>query len=123
MPLISTLDTDYIYVPNITLRDPNSDSLSKGGSGATILDIRPAGTSLLPDVLVDDINNDVFAILADPDSDSDDTIKCNTVISNIGGTYSSHSLAQYIICQYVYWQRLEQRIKKKACLQGGENDC
>ena len=47
------IDTDFIYASNITLRDQTSDGLSRGGEGAAILDVRPAGTSLLPDVLID----------------------------------------------------------------------
>lgn len=117
------IDTDYIYASNITLRDQTSDSLARGGDGAVILDVRPAGTSLLPDVLVDTINNGAFAIIANPIEDDDKTIDCKSVILGLGNTYNQKSLAQYIICQYVFWQRLEHRIDVKQCLMGGGDAC
>ena len=117
------IDTDYIYASNITLRDQTSDSLSRGGDGATILDIRPAGTSLLPDVWVDTINNGAFRIIQNPSQDDDKTVDCKSIISSLGNTYNQKSLAQYIICQYVFWQRMEHRINIKQCLIGGGGDC
>lgn len=117
------IDTDYIYASNITLRDQTSDGLKRGGSGATILDIRPAGTSLLPDALVDTIDNGTFEIIATPVEDNGKTVNCQSVISALGNTYNQKSLAQYIICQYVFWQRLEHRIDVKQCLIGGGSDC
>ena len=119
----SGIETEYIYSSNITLRDQTSDSLSRGGDGAIILDIRPAGASVLPDVLVETIDNDGFSILAKPTDDSTSTVKCSSIIEGLGNKYNQKSLAQYIICQYVYWQRLEHRINMKQCLIEGGNDC
>lgn len=119
----SGIDTSIIHASNITLRDQTSDSLSRGGSGAVVLDIRPAGTSLLPDAYVSTIDNSVFKILRSPKADNADTIDCKSVISSLDGKYNQHSLAQYIICQYVYWQRLEKRIDIKQCLLAGKSGC
>lgn len=119
----SGIDTDYIYASNITLRDQTSDGLSRGADGAAILDIRPAGTSLLPDALVDTINNGAFSIIANPNQNDDKTVDCKSIISGLGNTYNQKSLAQYIVCQYVFWQRLEHRIDIKQCLIGGGSDC
>ena len=119
----SGIDTSIILASNITLRDQTSDSLSRGGSGAVVLDIRPAGTSLLPDAYVSTIDNSVFKILRSPSSDDANTIDCKSVISSLNGKYDQHSLAQYIICQYVYWQRLEKRIDIKQCLLAGKSGC
>lgn len=119
----SGIETNNIYSSHITLRDQTSDSLSRGGSGAVILDIRPAGASVLPDALVDTINNGSFAILANPTKDDESTVKCESIIQNLGSIYNQKSLAQYIICQYVFWQRLEHRINIKQCLIGGGSDC
>jgi hypothetical protein len=119
----SGIDTDVINTSHITLRDQTSSSLSRGGDGAVILDIRPAGTSVLPDALVDGINNGAFAILANPTKDDATTIDCNSVIASLGGVYNQKSLAHYIICQYVFWQRLERRINIKQCLIEGGSDC
>ena len=119
----SGIDTDYLYASNITLRDQTSESLSHGGSGAAIIDIRPAGTSLLPDALVGTIDNGAFSIIANAEDDDDKTVDCRSIISGIGNTYNQKSLAQYIVCQYVFWQRLEHRIDIKQCLIGGGNAC
>ncbi len=119
----SGIETSTIYASNITVRDQTSHGLSGGAGGATILDIRPAGTSLLPDVLVDSINNDSFKILKASNADNGDTVTCKDIIVDFGGVYNSKSLAQNLICQYVFWQRLEHRIKIKECLMAGGSDC
>lgn len=119
----SGVTTDIIRASNITLRDQTSYSLSDGGSGRVIIDIRPAGTSVLPDVFLNDINNDSLQILSEPSKSSDSVESCDKIISEYDVTYNVHSLSQYIICQYIYWQRLENRIDIKQCLLAGNNDC
>lgn len=120
---LSGIDTDVIHVSNITLRDQTSDALARGGSGAVVLDIRPAGTSLLPDAYVSTIDNGAFQILAHPADSSTNTVDCKSIIASLNGVYNQHSLSQYIICQYVYWQRLEKRIDIKQCLLAGKSGC
>ena len=117
------IDVKNIYAANISLRDQTSYGLLNGQSGVLLVDIRPAGTSLLPDVLVDGINNDSFEIIADPKDDEGKMVTCQDIISGIGETYNAKSLSQNIICQYVFWQRLESRINIKQCLQSGRDDC
>ena len=119
----SGIDAGTIRTSNITMRDQTSGALNTGQSGAVILDIRPAGTSLLPDVLLSDINNDAFKIIKNIKSDDNTTIDCKSVINEFEGVYNRQSLAQYLICQYVYWQRLEKRIDIKKCLMAGGSDC
>ena len=119
----SGIDVDVLRAANITMRDQTSAGLSSGKGGSVILDIRPAGASLLPDVLVDGIDNDAFAIIANPESDDDKTVSCKDIITEYNGVYNKQSLAQYLICQYVYWQRLEKRIDIKQCLMAGGSDC
>ena len=119
----SGIDAGIIYASNITLRDQTSNSLSQGGTGEVVLDIRPAGTSLLPDVLSDDINNDDINIIKNPSASDGATISCRDVISDLGGRYNPKSLGQNIICQYMFWQRLEQRIDIKQCMLDGRSDC
>ncbi len=119
----SGIDTNVIHASNITLRDQTSDALSRGSSGAVVLDIRPAGTSLLPDAYVATIDNGVFEILARPSDSGANTVDCKSIINSLQGVYNQHSLAQYIICQYVYWQRIEKRINIKQCLLAGKSDC
>ena len=105
------------------MRDQTSYGLLDGQSGVLLIDIRPAGTSLLPDVLVDGINNNSFEIIADPKDTSGKIISCKDIIAQMDVEYNSKSLAQNIICQYVFWQRLETRINIKQCLQSGRSDC
>ena len=119
----SGIDAGIIYASNITLRDQTSNSLSQGGTGEVVLAIRPAGTSLLPDVLSDDINNDDINIIKNPSASDGATISCRDVISDLGGRYNPQSLGQNIICQYMFWQRLEQRIDIKQCMLDGRSDC
>lgn len=119
----SGIDVGAISVANITLRDQTSDALMRGGTGAVLVDIRPAGTSQLPDVLVDSINNDDIKILRNPSESGADTVTCQSVITKMGARYNRQSLAQNIICQYVFWNRLEKRIDIKQCLQNGGNNC
>lgn len=120
----SGIDADSIYAGNITLREQTSAALAKGdGGGATLIDIRPSGTSILPDALVDTIDNGAFNILVNPTEDDSSTVGCNSIISSLGNSYNAKSLAQYIICQYVYWQRLERRVDIKQCLIRGGSDC
>ena len=117
------IDVKNIYAANITLRDQTSYGLLDGISGSLLIDIRPAGTSLLPDVYIDSINNDAFEIIADPKDTSGAKISCKDFISQMDIVYNSKSLAQNIICQYVFWQRLEARINIKQCLASGRDDC
>lgn len=115
--------TNSIIVSNITMRDQTSDALNQGGTGAVVLDIRPAGTSVLPDILLETINNDGFSIISKPSADDDKYVNCREIISNLEGRYNATSLSQYIICQYYFWQRLEKRINIKQCLLEGKSDC
>ncbi len=119
----SGIETATIAASNITLRDQTSNSLLSGGTGAVVLDIRPAGTSLLPDVLINSVDNNAFKIIKSPTTDSADTIDCKAIISDLDATYNQRSLSQYIICQYIYWKRLEERINIKQCLLDGRGDC
>ncbi len=115
--------TNSIIVSNITMRDQTSDALNQGETGAVVLDIRPAGTSVLPDILLETINNDGFSIISKPSADDDKYVNCREIISNLEGRYNATSLSQYIICQYYFWQRLEKRINIKQCLLEGKSDC
>ena len=119
----SGIETNVLYTSNLTMRDQTSGALNSGKTGAVILDVRPAGTSLLPDVLVSDLNNDSFDIIANVKSDDDSTIDCADIIKDLEGVYNKQSLSQDLICHYVYWQRLEKRIDIKQCLMAGRSGC
>ena len=117
------VDVKNIYAANISLRDQTSYGLLNDQSGPLLIDIRPAGTSLLPDVYVDTIDNDSFEIIANPKDTDGKIVSCRDIIAGINGVYNRKSLAQNIICQYVFWQRLEARIDIKQCLMSGRSDC
>lgn len=119
----SGISTDSIIVSHITLRDQTSKALDAGDTGAVIVDIRPASTTVLPDVWVSGISNDGFAILKYPKKDSDETITCQSVVAQLGETYNPRSLAQHVLCEYLFWMRLEQRINAKQCLMAGGSGC
>lgn len=119
----SGVAVDNMVASHITVRDQTSKALDSGKSGAVIIDIRPASTTVLPDVQVAGINNDGFAILKNPKKDDDTTVTCKTVINDLGETYNTGSLAQHILCEYLFWSRLEQRINAKQCLMAGNSDC
>lgn len=119
----SGIEVGTLYASNVTVRDQTSSGLSGGLSGGVILDIRPAGTTMLPDAYVSDVNNDAFEIISDVSADSGDTETCKSIIENLEGVYNKQSLSQYLICQYVYWQRLERRVDIKKCLMAGGNGC
>ena len=119
----SGIETSVLYTSNITMRDQTSGALNSGQAGSVIIDIRPGGTSLLPDALVDSINNDNIKIIKNVKSDDNDLIDCKSIINDLDGVYNRQSLSQYLICQYVYWQRLEKRIDIKQCLMTGGNGC
>ncbi len=119
----SGISVNNITASHITLRDQTSRALNAGENGAVIVDIRPASTTTLPDINVSGLNNDGYAILQNPKKDDDKTTTCRDIISSLGETYSSSSLAQHILCEYLFWERLEQRINAKQCLMAGKSDC
>lgn len=119
----SGIEVGTLYISNITLRDQTSTALNDGASGSVLIDIRPGGTTLLPDAWVSNINNDAFEIIADPKNDDGETVNCESVIKDFEGMYNKQSLSQYLICQYVFWQRLEKRIDIKQCIMAGRSDC
>lgn len=121
----SGIEAGTISASNITMRDQTSDALNQGETGAVVLDIRLAGTSVLPDILLDTISNDGISIIDKPSAEDGKTINCRNIITDMDANarYNQKSLSQYIICQYLFWQRLEQRIDIKQCLLDGRSDC
>jgi len=121
----SGIATTDIYAAHITLRDQTSAALLAGETGPILVDIRPAGVSILPDAFVADINNDGIEIPISPDNNDGTTVACKNIIDSIGGDarYNANSLSQNIVCQYVFWQRLEQRINMKKCMLDGGGKC
>lgn len=118
----SGIETGVLITSNVTMRDQTSNALNSGDTGAVVLDIRPAGTSILPDAYVDTISNASFEIIDDP-AGTDKNTDCKSIIAEFDGVYNERSLSQYIICQYMFWSRLERRIDIKQCMIEGRSDC
>ena len=108
---------------SIVLRDQISSDLLAGGTGAALIEIRPAGTSILPDILISGINNDNIKIPAAAADNSGNTESCKNIIIALGGKYNSASAAQNVICQFVMYNRIEHRIEIKKCLLNGGPKC
>ncbi len=119
----SGIEVGTLYTSNITLRDQTSNALGSGKAGSVILDVRPNGTTMLPDAWLEGVNNDAFEIIDIPSADDGKTVSCESIIEKYEGAYNKQSLSQYLICQYVYWQRLEKRINIKQCLMAGGSGC
>ncbi|MCL2748866.1 MAG: shufflon system plasmid conjugative transfer pilus tip adhesin PilV [Alphaproteobacteria bacterium] len=121
----SGIETRTISAAYLTLRDQISSALASGDTGAILLDIRPSGVSVLPDILLDSINNDKIDILKNPEGDDSTTVSCKTIITSLPGmpSYEQKSVAQNIVCQYIFWQRLERRINMKQCIEEGRRNC
>ncbi|MDE6477703.1 MAG: hypothetical protein K2L95_03375 [Alphaproteobacteria bacterium] len=119
----SGIEVDNLAISNITLRDQTSDALLDGASGRVIIDVRPADTSMLPDALLTTLDNGELKILARPAAAESNTVDCRSIIAGLGKSYNQRSVSQYLICQYVYWQRLEHRIDIKKCMMDGRSGC
>lgn len=121
----SGIETETLNSTFITLRDQTSSALLSGSTGDVLLDIRPSGVSMFPDILSDNINNDDFVILRNPGEDDDVVVTCKNVISSLSSApyYNAKSVSQNIVCQFVFWQRLERRINIKQCLINGGTSC
>jgi hypothetical protein len=113
-----TLKTD-----NIIFRDQISSELLGGGTGDALLEIRPAGTTSLPDALIAGINNDQLKIPVSAEDNSGKLETCRAVITRLGGKYNSASLADNIVCRFVLYNRIERRIEIKKCLLDGGTNC
>jgi hypothetical protein len=112
-----------VKAAHIVLRDQISSDLLAGGSGDALLEIWPAGTSVLQDVLVSGINNDSLNIPISAADNSGKLETCRSIIARFGGRYNQASLSDYVICRFVMLNRIEHRIEIKKCLLGGGTNC
>jgi len=119
----SGVRANTIKTDNIIMRDQISSALLAGGFGASMIEIRPSGTSLLPDALISSINNDMLAIPLSAADGSGKNETCRAIIGRLGGRYNSQSLAANIICRFVMYNRIERRIEIKKCLLAGGTNC
>jgi hypothetical protein len=119
----SGIRTDTMRTDNIIMRDQISSDLLEGGTGAAILEIRPSGTNMLPDVLTASVDNDRLRIPFSADDNSGRLESCRDIISRLGGRYNPASLSDNIVCQFVMYNRIEHRLEIKKCLLAGGTNC
>lgn len=119
----SGIRANVITTDNIVMRDQVSSELINGGTGPVILEIRPAGTSVLPDVFLSGLSNDSIKIPLSPEDNEGKTETCRSIIIRYGGRYNAMSLSDNIVCQFVMFNRIERRIEIMKCLKMGGGKC
>ena len=125
----SGIEASNVIATNITVRDQISSALAAGATGAILLDIRVSGTSMLPDAWVAGIDNNLMEIIADATDSTGRLTDCKSIVTTYSGragvyiSYNQQSLTQNILCQYVFWHRLEKRIDIKKCMLEGRRNC
>ena len=122
-PSSTGIRAGIIKTNNIVLRDQISADLMAGGTGHPIIEIRPSGVSVLPDVLIGTVNNDALRIpfLAEDESGRLET--CRTIIGRTNIRYNNNSMAANIICQFAMYNRIERRLQVLQCLREGGSNC
>jgi len=119
----SGIRANVVKTDNIILRDQTSAGLISGAAGAALIEIRPGGTTLVPDVLLSGVNNDALQIPISAADGGGKFESCRAIILRHGGKYNSESLANSIVCQFVMYNRIERRIDIKRCLINGGVNC
>jgi len=105
------IDAEIISTSNITLRKQTSSYLKNNSNAEILFDIRPALVSFMKDINIATINNDFKVIQNNGNIYS--TEHCSSVIKKLNINYNNNSLSQNIICQYIFWRNLEERINIK----------
>lgn len=105
------IDAEIISTSNITLRKQTSSYLKNNSNAEILFDIRPASVSFMKDINIATINNDFKVIQNNGNIYS--TEHCSSVIKKLNINYNNNSLSQNIICQYIFWRNLEERINIK----------
>lgn len=118
---------DELFVNNVTLRDRTIYELAKEDYGHAEMNLYPGGMSSLPDVNISVLNlptkEDI--IIDNPLAQKTVAYGCDTLlepyldIRSVATDYNKQSLIQAIVCNYVFWERLERRINMKICIMAG----
>ncbi|MDR0319567.1 MAG: hypothetical protein LBH81_02395 [Rickettsiales bacterium] len=118
----SGIYADSVSAGHITVKDQTARMLSANSDNApTLVSIRLNGTSQLPDLRLEGINNDGILIPVSAADDGGGAVSCKSLMENLGQKYDSRSLSQHAACLYARYARLEKRIDMKKCLmQGGD---
>ena len=93
-----------------------------------LVKIAPAADTVLADIDINDFNNSEIKTLQNPFTENNattDTCEAiiNTYFQKSGNTvYDEKSLLQNIVCQYVFWERLERRINQRLLIESSCNN-
>ena len=107
------IETDELIAEHIVVGQSDIVQLKEGTQSNVILNISLAGQSEFQDLYVEDIDNDKLRIIKNPQGTSAEGQYCAELFPEKGGNamkYDKRSLAQHIICQYLFWETLEHRI-------------
>lgn len=112
------IEVDDLVAENIVVGDSYVDQLKEGPQNGIKIQISPAGTSVFKDIYAEKIGgrtiaNNMIYFIKDPDSTTATMANCSEAFTEKGVQFQKHSLAQHIICQYIYWERLEHRLRVK----------
>ena len=104
------IDTEIISTSNITLKKQTSNYLKNNSNAEIIFDIRPSSVSFMKDINANNINNNFKIIVNNKNGYSEEN--CSNIIKKLNVSYREHSLSQNIICQYIFWRNLEEKINE-----------
>ncbi len=120
---------DELIVNNVTLRDKNMREMYDEDYGTALVNLYPGGMSVLPDVNLSGIElptgKSGVGVINNPLSERTDLLGCDYILQSyletrsVAADYDKHSLIQAIVCNYIFWERLERRINMKLCIMSG----
>ena len=118
------INAGTLSVSRLILYNKSVYELTKSAEGTVWADIAldSGNISIFPDIYDTSINNNKILILWHPFDDDNTTLTCGEFLQTIFGEsfpYNIYSVSQNIICQYVYWERLERRLNIKNCRDSG----
>lgn len=111
------IEVDNLVAENIIVGQSTVKQLKEGKQTNIKIQISPAGTSWFKDIYTNkiggkDMDNDNMYFIQNPSGNAT-LVNCSEAFSEKGVPFEIHSLAQHIICQYIYWYTLEYRLRIK----------
>lgn len=113
------IEVDELVAENIVVGQSTVNQLKEGVQNDIKIQISPAGVSVFQDIYAENIDgkqmaNDKMYFIKNPTGTKAELVNCLEAFSEKGGvSFERHSLAQHIICQYIYWYTLEYRLRIK----------
>ncbi len=111
------IETEKLYAGHITVQDQNYQALAeRSDESLSVLSIRLASESRLPDVYLTSIDNGKILIPRGVHDQTGATQTCENYMYDLGYTYNKNSLSQYLVCTYAYYIRIQKRLDIMNCL-------